>query len=588
MNGIEILLDILVVYFVAILSVLIVKKLNQTPIIGYLIAGMIIGPSALHIVTSHENVEFLAEIGVIFFLFIVGLEFPMEKMNEMKKLLFGVGGGQVLLCSFTFFLILSFLTGFAGNQAIFIGLLFSISSTAIVMKLIIERSEQNSLYGRTSLAVLLFQDLMIVPIMILIPILAGSGESSIMKVLLIALVKATATIGLLFIIARYIFKPLITSIVKQRNPELFIITILFICLGTAVLTNQAGFSMILGAFIAGLLLSDTEFKHHTIAEFLPFRDSLLPIFFVSVGMLVDLHYLVSHIGTVFGFFLLLVIVKIVVMMLVLRVMNYPLRPLLTTSLALAQVGEFSFVLLLQGKNVGLLDIDLYQSLLSAVVLSMLVTPFLINNSTALFFKLAKYPILSKIFPAVSIEDAEEKGSILDDHVIVCGYGVTGRNIVRSLKTFDIPYIVLELNWSNVELGLKEGDNIIYADASRWEILAGVGLKKARALVMAISEVDAVLGTVKVARRINPELFILVRSRYVGNLPRFEQAGANLVITEEFETSLRIISELMGRFDFSQGEVDMLVQDIRMDHYTLFKTFPAGRNSENKSREGNLL
>ncbi len=588
MHGIEILLDILVVYFVAIISVFVVKKLNQTPIIGYLIAGMIIGPSALHIVASNENVEFLAEIGVIFFLFIVGLEFPMEKMNEMKRLLFGVGGLQFSLCTLFFFIILCFIADFSGYQSLFIGLLFSISSTAIVMKLIIERSEQNSLYGRTSLAVLLFQDLMIVPVMILIPILAGNSNESTIRVLAIALLKAAAVVGVLFLIARYIFKPLITSIVKQRNPELFIITILFICLGTAVLTNQAGFSMILGAFIAGLLLSDTEFKHHTIAEFLPFRDSLLPIFFVSVGMLVDLAYLFSHIFSVFGFFLLLVVVKIMVMAVVLKIMNYPLRPLLTTSLALAQVGEFAFVLLLQGKDAGILGADLYQSLLSAVVLSMLITPFLINHSTALFFKLSKYPLLSKIFPAVSIDEAEEKGGKLEGHVIVCGYGVTGRNIVRSLKTFDIPYIVLELNWSNVEIGLKEGDNIIYADAGRWEILAGVGLKKARALVMAMSEVDAVLGTVKVARKTNKNLFILVRSRYIGNLHRFEKAGANLVITEEFETSLRIISELMGRFDFSPGEIDMLIQDIRMDHYALFNTFPAGRSAERKQETGNLL
>ncbi|MBI5186753.1 MAG: cation:proton antiporter [Nitrospinae bacterium] len=568
MRNLSIVLDILVVYLAAIVSVLVFKRLRQTSLAGFLVAGAIIGPYALNLVSSIQQVEFLAEIGVIFFLFLVGLEFPMERLAEARKAVFGAGALQVAATSLVFHL-LFLKMGFSPPQALLAGMVLALSSTAIVLKMLAEKSELDSMYGRTSLYILIFQDLMIVPIMILVPILAGSENESTSILFLKAIGKAGLVIATILLLARYFLKPLMGYIARQRNPELFLISVLCICIGTALLTYQAGFSLILGAFTAGLILSETKFKHQITADLLPFRDSLLPLFFISVGMLVDVSYLFSNMGKVLSLFLLIVLVKAALAQIVLMALRYPFRQTIMISLALAQAGEFAFILLMEGKGHGLIDEGQYQTLLSAIVLSMLAAPFLMDKAASIAFYLSSTRLLGGIASALPVLDAIEKGEDLKDHVVVCGFGVAGKNIARSLKTLDIPYVVLDMNWSNVEKGMKAGERIVFGDAGRREILEAVGIKRARAIVLSINEYESVGRIAQLARSMNPGLFILVRTRYVQNLEAMKKAGADLVVPEEFEASLKIVSELLHAFGFGVGEIDMLIKDIRIDHYAIF-------------------
>lgn len=568
MHNFSIVFNILTIYLSAIASVLVFKKLRQTSLIGFLVAGAIIGPYSLNLVASVREVEFLAEIGVIFFLFIVGLEFPMERLAETRKAVFGVGALQVALTSLAFYLLFLRL-GFATPQALLAGMVLSLSSTAIVLKMLSEKTELDSLYGRTSLSVLLFQDLMIVPIMVLIPILSGGENQSAMLLLSKAIGKAGVVIIVILLLAHYFLKPLVGYIARQRNPELFIISVLCICIGTALITYKAGFSLILGAFTAGLILSDTEFKHQIATDLLPFRDSLLPLFFISVGMLVDVSYLLSNLPMVLLLLFLIIIIKAVLAQAILLALRYPFRQTILISLALAQVGEFAFIILLEAKGHGLLDENLYQTLISAIVLSMLSTPFLMDRAASLAFYLSSTRLLASVVSLFSTLETEEKEEGIKDHVIVCGHGVAGKNIARSLKTFDIPYVVLDINWSNVEKGIKAGERIVFGDAGRKEILEAVGIARARAIVLSINEYESVGKIIKLVRGLNPEIFILVRTRYVQNLMAMERAGADLVVPEEFEASLKIVSELLNAFGFGVGEIDMLIKDIRIDHYALF-------------------
>ncbi|MBF0273764.1 MAG: cation:proton antiporter [Nitrospinae bacterium] len=569
MENFTLIFDVLIIYCAVIISVIIAKKFKQSNIVAYLIAGIIIGPSLLHLVNDKHDVQMLAEVGVVFFLFIIGLEFPLSKLSEMKRMIFGIGGLQVLLSSIVFYLFFIAL-GFSHPTAILLGTILSLSSTAIVLKMLVERAAMDSLFGKSSLSILLFQDLMIVPIMLLIPILSGNSDDSPLMLLGITLGKTLLIIVVLFLLAHYVFRPLITFIAVQRSSELFVVTVLFICLGTAVLTNETGFSLILGAFVAGLVLSETDFKHQITADFLPIRDCLLPIFFVSVGMLVDIGYVLHHLPQVVGLFIFIMLMKIVVLMLVLRIMGYSLKDSIMISLTLAQVGELAFVLLLGGHLAGIISENLYQTSLSAIVLSMLVTPFIMNKVEKWGFYFSEIPFFYNLFPAPELEKVDKSSDDMEDHVIVCGYGVTGRYVVKSLDTFDIPHVVLDVNWSNVELGQKEGKNIHFGDAAREEILVAAGIKKAKAVVLTFHGLDSIKGIIKEIRELNKKVLIMVRSQFVSNLAELEVTGADLVVTEEFQTSLHFISELLGKFDFGPGEIKMLIDDIMLDRYALFK------------------
>lgn len=558
--------DLLILLITSIPIAFICNRLRLPLIVGFMITGVLIGPFALRLIKDVAAVELLAEIGVVLLLFTIGLEFSLRRIVEMKRLVLYGGGLQVAL---TVLLVTgaAYWLGQTVSQSIFFGFLFALSSTAIVLKSYVERSEIDTLHGRAAVGILLFQDICIVPMMLMVPILSGKQGSSVSNIL-ITLGTALAAVAGIILMARFIVPRALYHIVRLRSPEVFVIFVVLVSLGTSWLTAQFGLSLALGAFIAGLVLSESEYSHQIVADILPFRDVFNGIFFISIGMLLSVSFLFTNLLTVLSWVVGLVIGKAIIVLLVVRLLGYPLRVSAMTALGIAQIGEFSFILAKVGLGQGLLNEGDYQKFLAAAILSMVITPFLIKAAPRIGYGLQSIlspdSLLERTMSGLAV-DKETKG-----HVVIVGYGLNGRNVSRVLHKVKVPYVVLELNAEVVREAVKQEEPILYGDSSRREVLHQANLAEARVLVIAISDPIATRRAVALAREMNPDIHIIVRTRYMSELPDLYKLRADEVIPEEFETSIEIFSRVLRQYHIPRNVIQREVDSIRDEGYELLR------------------
>lgn len=558
--------DFEVMIGLAIVTVVLFRRLHLPSIIGFLAAGVLAGPHALGLIKDPHQVEQMAEIGVILLLFTIGIEFSLKELMRIRKLVF-LGGGAQLLLTITAVAVGSLLFGLNLNQAVFAGFLVSLSSTAILMKLLMDAGEMDTPHGKTALGVLIFQDLCVVPLMLFTPFLAGEGNG--WSGIALTTIKALAVVGAAHFSARHAIPWIFSHVVRARSRELFLLTILFVGMGTAWLTAMAGLSMALGAFIAGLAISESEYSHQALGDIIPFRDAFMSLFFISVGMLLDLSIFLKHPLLLAGAILIIVLVKALVATGSVMMLGIPSRIATVAGISLAQVGEFSFILAQAGVKNGLLPDTAYQIFLAASVSTMTLTPFLLKWAPALADRCSRLLPKRLVRGAGPLMDREKKIR-LADHVIIIGYGLNGRNLSNVLTSQGIPHIIAEANPFTVRSQKKKGLHIIFGDASKQEVLEHLHVHQARLMVIAISDAAASRRVASVARSLNPRLHIIVRTRYVAEMEPLYQLGVNEVVPEEFETSIEIFARVLRKYLVPEDEIDKCVNAVRGDSYKMFR------------------
>ena len=558
----ELLRDLVLIFALAVVVAGAFTRLRVPPLVGFLITGVLVGPHALGWVRSVHEVEVLAEVGVVLLLFAVGIEFSLEGIRRIQRLVFLGGGLQVVLTTAVTAAAAVWL-GVGWRSAVFLGMLMALSSTAIVLRLLGDRAEIHAPHGKMSIGVLIFQDICVVPLMLAVPFLAGTtGDASALwgigaRTLLVVL---GAILG-----AKYVVPFVLAQAVRTRSRELFLLTVILLCLGAAWATSQAGLSLALGAFVAGLVISESEYSVQALGEILPFRDALTSLFFVSIGMLLDLGTLATRPLLVLSWVVGILVLKAMVAGGVALLLRWPPRVAVVTGLLLAQVGEFSFVLSRAATGTDLIDDGLMQLFLASAVTTMALTPLLSLVAPRLASAVARR--------APGRRPEAEEGAApdaLEDHVLIVGYGLNGRNLARVLRGTGIGYVTLELNPEAVAAAARRGEPIHYGDASRPEVLEHAGIANARLLVVAISDAAATRGVVDVARRLNPRLHVLVRTRFVQEVPALYDLGASEVIPEEFETSVEIFARVLHHYLVPRDRIEACVAEIRREGYEMLR------------------
>lgn len=566
MDEIHILGDLVVVFGCAAPVVYLFHRLKQSPIVGFVLSGVLIGPFGLSLIRDVTNVNTLAILGVMILLFSLGLEFSLKKLMETRVAVFITGPLQMAGTAIPVILLARHLGVSTGTGLIY-GILIAVSSTTVLMKMLAERSEVDSLHGRIGLGISIFQDLCTVPMIVAIPLLA-SGEA-VLPAVLTALGKAAVIIAAVVMVARYLFPILLGGILRTRSKELFLITSVFMFLGTAWVTSIAGISLALGSFLAGLILSESEYGHQIFAEVRPFRDSLNSLFFISVGMLVDPVVIVRNLAAILGMSAALIIGKALITTVAAVASRVPLQVGILTGVALAQIGEFSFIILQASAAVGLVTARAYQTLLTSSLLTMVFTPVLFGVARRLVgrrdWEQTKWPTWAK-----ATELGLAAPAVLEDHVIICGFGVGGRNIARVLKANRIPYIVLDLNAQSVTEARDEGEPVLFGDCSSAHILELAGIHRARVIVFAISDPFAARLAVGVARRMNRELVILTRTKYVADMDALWDTGSTEVIAEEFEAALELVTRILRVYNAPRALVAAEIKSIRDLRFGIFR------------------
>ncbi|MDP3296118.1 MAG: cation:proton antiporter [Thermodesulfovibrionia bacterium] len=564
----EFLKSLVIIFGISAVVVFLLQKLKIPSIVGFLVAGVIISPYGIGLVKDTHAVEMLAEIGVILLLFTIGIEFSMKKLLRMKKAVI-VGGGVQVLLTITLSAVAAYLVTGHTNKSIFFGFLIALSSTAIVLKMLTEKGETDSPHGRIMTGILIFQDLCVVPLMLFIPVLSGEVINIIDASIKMA--KAVLIIIAVLLSARWIVPSLLHQIVHTRSRELFITTIILLCLGIALLTSRFGISLALGAFLAGLIISESEYAHQATADILPFKETFIGLFFVSVGMLMDIGYVSDNYLKIAIAVILIFGLKIITGMFSAMLTGIPLRTSFHVGLGLAQVGEFSFVLAIAGKASGLITVDFYQVFLSSSVVTMIMTPFILKTAPSFSAWVISWHLLKKVGRLKKISEIEGTPRKRHGHVIIIGFGLNGRNLARVLREMDIPYVVLEMNSDTVLEMKKKGEPIYYGDGTSKEILHKLSIENARLLVIAISDPASTRRIVSIARHENPNIYIIVRTRYIAEVDDLRKLGADDVIPEEFETSIEIFSRVLHKYNFPNNITLDLVDKIRSDGYTALRS-----------------
>jgi CPA2 family monovalent cation:H+ antiporter-2 len=571
MTDYGVLSNLLVIFSVSIAVVFLFHQFRLPSIAGFLVAGALIGPHGLNLIGDIGTVQVLAEIGVVLLLFTIGIEFSLVQLASLRRLLFMAGPiqvGSVLVVAY----VGAIGMGLRWQEGIFWGFLLSLSSTAIVLKALANRGDSDSIHGRTIIGILIFQDLAVVPMMLLTPILASQVEGSGISVLS-TLAKSMLVVGLIIAAAWYAVPKLLEHIVRSRSRELFLLTIIVLCLGIAWLTSLGGLSLALGAFIAGLVISESEYSHQAMADVLPFRDSFNSLFFVSIGILMDWRVLVDHTVLVLGLLIAILLVKFLTGGAASLAMDIPPRSAFMVGVALAQVGEFSFLLAQQGQESGLLRGDPYQVFLAVSVLSMIVTPFLMQWSPVMARRVEAVQRLRHWLPTrteAHVLRTEGKQIRLKDHVIIVGYGLNGRNLARVLSETEIPHLALDLDGDTVRRESRHGVPIYYGDATNPNVLRHVKIEESKVLVVAISDPFITRRTVQVAKLLNPKVRIVVRTRYLRELEELHDIGADDVVPEEFETSIEIFALVLRTYNLPQDFITMKAEQVRREGYALLR------------------
>ena len=566
----------------AVLGVVICRSLKMPPMLGYLGAGVLIGPHALALAQDSEGIRHLGEFGVVFLMFAIGLEFSLPKLRAMRKQVFGLGMAQVALTMAivtALALLLSWMLRgvwqMGWQSALALSGVMAMSSTAIVVKLMAERAELETEHGRRVMGILLFQDLAVVPLLVLIPAL-GSSPDDLATALGWALVKAAVLVGLLLTGGQKLMRWWLTLVARRKSDELFMLNLLLITLGLAWLTELAGLSLALGAFIAGVLVSETEYRHQVGTDIRPFHDVLLGLFFITIGMMLDWHILVDRWALVLGLLIAPLGLKMAIILVLARVMGATTGVALRTGLYLAQAGEFGFVLLALTLSNGLIEPTLMNPILAAMVLSMVTTPFMITYSNAIVMKLVASDWLQQSLQMTSIARQSINTS---KHVIICGYGRCGQNLARMLERERIPYMALDLDPDRVRQAAAAGHSVVYGDATRLQALMAAGLVRASAVAITYIDVPATLKVLANTRAHAPQVPVVVRTQDDLHLDRLQAAGATEVVPETIEGSLMLASHALALVGVPMRRVLRLVQEQRDARYNLLRGYFHGADDD---------
>ncbi len=560
--------EIVVILGLSILVIFIFQKLNIPAVLGFLATGVMFGPHAIGFVQAGEEIEILSEIGVILLLFIIGLEFSLKSLMSMKKVVL-IGGSMQVGLTILLSAAGAYLLGFAVNKAFFLGFLIALSSTAIVLKVLQDKGLMRTPHGRIALGILIFQDIIVVPMMLLTPILAGQDSNVLMSLLVLA-VKVILVIGMVYILARHLVPRILHEIARTRSRELFLITIIVICFSVAYFTSVMGLSLALGAFMAGLCISESEYSHQATGLIIPFREIFTSFFFVSIGMLLDLGFVYENLAMVVLLTLGVFVLKFSIITLSTLALKYPLKTGVIVGFSLFQVGEFAFILSRSGMDVGLLNENTYQYFLSVSILTMGITPFLIDYGDRLALGLLKTPFKKLAFMENSRSSPEPEAAEIEDlngHLIIIGYGTNGQNAARTARKAGIPYVILELDADIVRKASLAGEPIIFGDARNSHILDHVRIFKARVAVVAVADHDDALVIVSQIREICKTVHIVIRAKTIAQSEELLMGGATEAISEEFEASVEVFARMLNQFLVSNDDIDQYIETIRDETYS---------------------
>lgn len=550
--------DIVSIFCLSIGVLLVCHQVKIPPIVGFLLTGVLCGPTALGLVENPHAVELLAEIGVVLLLFSIGLEMSGEELMRLKRPVFVGGTAQVLLAVGAF-MGLGVLFGLTWQQSMMFGFLASLSSTAIVLSRLQQKAQSESPQGRLDFSVLIFQDIAVVPMMLAIPILGGKSGSDLGSMLFSAGSTLVILIGG-WVLARHVVPRIMKLALRTRSKELMLMTVLGLCFAIALGTASLGLSLALGAFLAGLLLSGSEYSLNVLEGILPFKDVFTSLFFISVGMLLDVNFLITHLDKVFLFAALLILLKSILSVPPMLLVGYPIRVSILAAMSLAQIGEFSFVLARTAVGNGLMDDNGYQMFLAASIVTMMLTPTIMEAAP----KVASFVSRHMNMP-VEDEPETQADEPLRDHLIIVGFGVGGKHLARTAREAGIPYVILEMNPDTVaRFGGKEP--IHGGDASKPLVLEHFGIATARVIAVVISDPAAVRGITAIARKLNPKVHIVVRTRFLGEVDELRRLGADDVIPEDFETSIEIFSRVLGHYLVPRQTIERFVNSIRHEYY----------------------
>jgi CPA2 family monovalent cation:H+ antiporter-2 len=561
MDGLKFFTQLIIILGFSIPVIYVFNKIKLPSIIGFLITGIIIGPFGLRLIDDIAGIQFLAEIGVAFLLFTIGIEIQLSRFLRHLSEILLTGGLQILL-TFIVGMFVGLAMQLSLSQSIFIGFILAHSSSALVLKILKDRSDEDSPQGRISIGVILFQDVMVVPMMLLIPFLAGSSGPDAWTIIW-KLFKSILIIVVILVAARYVVPFILERLVNMNMRDVLVITAVVITMGIAWITESLGLSLAIGAFLAGLALSDTDFTHQIISDINPFRDVFLSVFFVSFGMILNLNFLRENTAYILLISLIIILIKSVIVFGLVSLLKYPLRVALLSGVILSQIGEFSFVLASQGFKNHIISDHIYQSFIGASVLTFIVTP--------LFVSLVYYLLARKnIFHPVD-ETKVNHSLHAHNHVIICGMGLNGRNLVKVLKDTAINYAIIDLNFQKIKKAKNKGDkNTIWGDASNVEILRRANVEAARVIVIAISDRFLTKSCLSNAKAINPNLHVIVRTKYLSDIEDLLALGADDVIPEEFETSIQIFSRVLKMFHIPNSIILVQGNIIRNKSYGVFR------------------
>lgn len=571
--------QILVLLAGAVLLVLVARRLGLPTTHGYLVLGLLLGPHALGWMDDSDATRLLADLGVAFLLFTLGLEFSLPRMIAMRHEVFGLGAAQVV-GSTALFAVLAHLLGVSWLTSIVVGGAIAMSSTALLLQQLTERAELNRAHGRLAFAMLLFQDLAFVPLLALASGLAGPDRHLTLKESALAVGGGMLAVITVLAAGRWLLRPLFHEIAHSRLRELFTLAVLLVALGSAWVCNQAGLSLALGAFLAGMMLAETEYRHQVEAVIRPFKDLLLGMFFVSVGMLLDPQMLASEAGLALLMLVTVLALKATVATLVTRPFTSSTYKALRTGIVISIGGEFGVALctlILQGQQV---PSRLGEPLLLALVLSMVASPLIVNNNQWL----ARFILREEGPPkhtAIELENAATQAIARREHVILCGFGRVGQNVARVLESQSFEYIALDLDPARVRAARQAGDPVMFGDSSDEELLEKAGIKHASAVVISFSDPDTSLGILRAVRRMRPDVPVLVRTEDETRREELEAAGATDVVPETFEASLMLVSHVLMLLAVPVSKVVRTIGNIRNDRYTVLRNIVSPEGSAEK-------
>ena len=555
--------DLVLLFLLSIIVSLVCNKVKLTPTVGFLLTGFLCGPSVMNVITDQESISTIADLGVAMLLFTIGMELSGEALNRLKKPVF-LGGSLQIGCTVGAVAVLMHFQGAAWTQGIIWGCLVAMSSSAIVLQILQQKGLTSTPMGRLSLAILVFQDIMVAPMVLCIPLLAGTLQVGGWE-MLTAVGKVVLILGAVLTLCYFGLNRLMEAVVRTRSREVLLLTTLGLCFGMAVLTHRLGLSLSLGAFLAGLMLARSQYSMSVIAGILPYRDVFMCLFFMSVGMMLNLNFLSSHFLLTIVNALLFILIKTLLTLPAVLIQRFPLRTSIITGLSLAQVGEFSFVLAALAVSNGVFTQEAYQGFLAVSVLTMMVTPMLINWAPRIADLLTRW---QRRIPTEEEAQADDSCP-LQDHLIIVGFGISGKHLARVAKESGISYNILEMNPETVTR-YRGKEPIMHGDATQPIILEHLGIAKARVMAIIISDPSAVRAITLEARRMNPNIYIVARTRFVTEVAPLRRLGANSVIAEEFETSIEVFNQVLTQYLIPRQDIDAYTARVRQDNYRMIR------------------